>query len=454
MKRFLVLLGMLPGLVLAAVPAPQDFAYALPLELDGDGAIYRLDLPEVVYRHTHRCDLGDLRVFNGHAQVVPHLLRRPAPTVRQIPFSAPLPIFPLDERRAGSEQGDMAIHIRTNEQGAVVDLRRQGQPIPPQDKASAYLIDASALTEPLDRLQLAWPQSDENFMLAVQLEASDDLQVWDRVTGRHQLANLRHDGQQILHDTLQLNGLQARYLRLSWPLAHLGLPLESASIALQGTATEQPLVWQALAAQQRAAADEQNGEYFFDSGGHFPVERMELRLPENNTVVRVSLFSRADPEIPWKPRFRGLVYRLGELESATATLAQSTDRYWRLQVAQDGGGLGNGLPELRIGWQPHRLHFVARGEAPFMLAYGAIEVDALPDTGTQLIQELLNSREETLIKAARHGESYILGGPARLQAAPEPLPWRRWLLWGVLLLGVLLLAAMAWQLSRQLQSKT
>jgi hypothetical protein len=40
-----------------------------------------------------------------------------------------------------------------------------------------------------------------------------------------------------------------------------------------------------------------------------------------------------------------------------------------------------------------------------------------------------------------------LGGEARLQ---EQIDWKRWSLWGVLGLGVLVLGAMAWRLMKQL----
>ena len=42
-----------------------------------------------------------------------------------------------------------------------------------------------------------------------------------------------------------------------------------------------------------------------------------------------------------------------------------------------------------------------------------------------------------------------LGGEARLQ---EQVDWKRWSLWGVLGLGVLVLGAMAWRLVKQLEA--
>jgi hypothetical protein len=53
------------------------------------------------------------------------------------------------------------------------------------------------------------------------------------------------------------------------------------------------------------------------------------------------------------------------------------------------------------------------------------------------------------VAVAQAGQARELGGPSRLQ---ESVDYRRWLLWGGLLLGVLVLAVMAYRLWRQLQS--
>ena len=61
-----------------AVPVQKnDFAYGLPIEIADEAAIYGLELPEVVYTHVTKANLGDLRVFNAAGEVVPHSLQRP-----------------------------------------------------------------------------------------------------------------------------------------------------------------------------------------------------------------------------------------------------------------------------------------------------------------------------------------------------------------------------------------
>ena len=46
------------------------------------------------------------------------------------------------------------------------------------------------------------------------------------------------------------------------------------------------------------------------------------------------------------------------------------------------------------------------------------------------------------------GSARVSAGETALRAAPPPTPWRRWLLWGVLIGGALLVAAFALSLLR------
>ena len=43
----------------------SDFAYAVPIDIDGNGALYQLELPQSVYEGAVHGDLSDLAVFNG-----------------------------------------------------------------------------------------------------------------------------------------------------------------------------------------------------------------------------------------------------------------------------------------------------------------------------------------------------------------------------------------------------
>jgi hypothetical protein len=62
-------------------------------------------------------------------------------------------------------------------------------------------------------------------------------------------------------------------------------------------------------------------------------------------------------------------------------------------------------------------------------------------------------QQKVLIKTATTSQSYMLGGVEKLEQPSPPLPWQTWILWAVLVVGVMLLALMVWRLSHQM-SKT
>jgi hypothetical protein len=67
--------------------------------------------------------------------------------------------------------------------------------------------------------------------------------------------------------------------------------------------------------------------------------------------------------------------------------------------------------------------------------------------GPQIRAARAGAQETINVSSARALAQQELGGEARLR---ETTDWKRWSLWGALVLGVLVLGAMAWRLVRQL----
>jgi hypothetical protein len=92
--------------------------------------------------------------------------------------------------------------------------------------------------------------------------------------------------------------------------------------------------------------------------------------------------------------------------------------------------------------------FVARGRGPFQLAYGS----ARAQPSAYAIESLVpgyRTDSELHASPARPGEQGTLAGPMALQ---PPRDYKVWAFWGVLILGVALLAWMAWRLAGQLKA--
>ena len=438
------------GLLVAPAQAkqpltPQDFAAGLELHLGGSEGLYQLPLPEAVYQGVVRADLADLRVFNGAGETVPFQLQRPSAD-RPEEWRR-LPLFPLPAT-AGAESASLRVEIQRDAAGAVIEVREQTSAVP--NGHSSYLLDASALQRPLTALEIDWEEAaGTGATYRVRVEGSDDLQHWRPLGGEETLLRLQYAGQELLRRRLQLRPGNLRYLRLS--AAASGPPWQVTEVrALLASAAEEPA--RQWLSRPGTSQNSQLPEFLFDSGGHFPVDRLQLRLPQANTIVRASLHSRNRESDPWQRRAAGLVYQLtrdgATLTSPELTSAPCGDRYWLLRLEQ--GSLGQGTPELELGWQPHHLTLLARGEGPFLLAFGSGGVTSGEAAGTLLSQLAARPEATGQPLPAQLGAQRVLGGAPALTARP-PANWSTWLLWATLLAGVALLAWMAWRLFQQLE---
>jgi hypothetical protein len=194
----------------------------------------------------------------------------------------------------------------------------------------------------------------------------------------------------------------------------------------------------------------------FDLGGYVPVDRVRVVLTEENALVAAELLAGPIVDGPLATVERGTVYRVAtggqSLESPALAIARRIDRFWAVRAQAKGGGWGAGLPELEIAYHPQQLIFLARGEAPFTLAFG--RHDALPSTfaSEELLAFLPESERAVLPRSdVDTSAPRILSGEAARVPPPPPLPLRRYVLWSVLVLGVGALAIAAWRLVRDVR---
>lgn len=433
-------------------PQPADFAFGLNLGLVPGGVIYSLDVPDQVYLGSTRTDLGDLRLFNAEGEVLPHVLRRPQPPPTEPPSHQSLPFFPLSAAKGeGTGLPELALRVQTTTGGAVVQVGKDISPTSAESRILGYLLDLSGIQDQRpERLGLRWEGAPkEGFIAPIRLEGSEDLSHW-RYLGEGSLAQLSYGDQQLLRRELKPSSW-GRYLRLSWPALLYPARLVEVEVWMRPEAGGEPeRHWRRLVAHPTPGT--QDG-FEFDSGGGMPVDRLQVLLPQANSLVVAELESRSSPEAPWIPRGRFNLYDLRAadnlvLRNEPLSLPAVTDRLWRLRAAGEASGLANASPEIELGWLPHRLLFLPRGTPPVLLAYGSSRAKPLQSADTApllALAEGLRQFGETRVEG-----SVELKGDQALTPPATPLPWPRILLWGVLLFGVLGLGWMAHRLYRQM----
>jgi hypothetical protein len=437
----------------SATEKPKDFAFGIPLTVEVDSAFYRAALPAAFYAGSARADQGDLRVFNGDDAVVPYARLDSPASAREKKATAALPIFPLRVDEQGGDLSGLSLTVTQSEGKTFVNLTtKEGQPVPAQ-RLAGYLLDATDAREPISAIVLAWAPKSGGMNTRIRVEASDDLNQWRTLVGDAPLLDLEYDGRHLLRDRVELRQVPAKYLRLSWPVAQTPLQLNAARAEFGDRVLETPRQWaEALGA---AVADKEN-EYQFDLGGVLPVDRVAIALPEVNSVVPAQLLARTAPEEPWRPVTSLVTYRLrqdaGEVTAPPLAIAPAAYRYWLLRVDPKSGGLGRGQPRLRAGWVPQEIVFAARGTGPFLIAYGNVAAASSALPVTTLVPGYASGAEPLgAIAVAHMGAAAPLGD---IEQAKRPREYRRATLWAVLILAVVVLAWMAWQLSRQLNASS
>jgi len=450
-----LVLGLWAAAAAATVPQPDDFAFGVTVRTEGKAPLWRVTLPEDVYRHAVRPDLGDVRVFDAVGRNVPYTLGRPELQPGAAPAPVNLPLFPLSAPKASDTVGQ-ALRIITDDRGRIVnaisDAIRPGQ----ETRVAAYLLDVSTLERAPNRLVLRWDHTPvAGFVVPVSVVSSDDLTHWRTLVHNVTLADLRSGGHTLIHRDIALPPRRERYLRLSWPRALDGVRLTGVEAHFAAGALPPARHW--LQVQGVAAATTPTS-YLFDSGGYWPADQVRMSFPSRNAILVGTLSSRPSPSAPWRARYRGLFYSLiadgTPLRSDAVTVPGHGNRYWKLDVASGEADLRGATPVLELGWVSRTLTFVAQGEPPYTVAYG----NALIGPPRQPVDALLSSLDarqgRAMVKSAQLSEPRALGGVARLSPPPPLLPWRRWLLWAVLGTGVLVLAWMVRRLYRQMNPPT
>lgn len=442
----------LAALLVAPLAGQQqhDFARGFAVEPAEDRPFFELPIPAAVYRTVVRPDLGDLRVFNRAGTIVPHVVRRPSARLEDGSPSRPLPFFPV-RGQVGTPDVVPTLRIITDERGVIVGaIPEDAAEGAANQRVMAYIVDLSEAPRMPNLLDLEWETStDEGFAVTASVESSEDLAQWRVLAAQATLAELRSDGAVLARRSIELPEFSAKYLRIAWPEALRDVRLVGVRASFPARALR--LTRETLLVPGSPAADA-SAAFVFDTGGVFPVDRVRVVVGQRNAMAEAVLFSRPTPDAEWRQRTAGRFYRLERMgtlvESPPVEVERATDRYWRVEAR--GGQLNPTKPlELEIGWIPDRLSVVAQGEGPFTVAFGSALVEAAGRTVEGVLRDIGADQRLAVISLARVSSVVTLGGESRLQPPPPPWPWRTWLLWGVLISGVGLLAWMVRQLGSQ-----
>ncbi|VAW82015.1 hypothetical protein MNBD_GAMMA13-1117 [hydrothermal vent metagenome] len=467
--NLLLVLALLTAHTLAD-PRPEDFAYSYTIKTPTGSAIYELPIPEAIYAKVVQADLSDIAVFNADNETVPHAFLRAIQPEPVIPAPVTLPLFPVAATQAQLTQG-LTLKLLTDFSDAVIELQQQNTN--PSSVVNSYIVDISKRTSTIKSLQVVWQPGKITTVTQIRVETSDDLSHWRKLVSGATLAQLRYAGNTFIRDTIEIPREQGKYLKIHWPAGSDGALIQS--VRAQFYAGKNTPTWQHNIYPGKPADDAQSFGFDYEIPAYLPIRQIRVNLEQTNSLLQGRIYSRSAPDQAWHLRHRGLHYRLqfpvtdldspmagqqhrlllpaAVLDSPAINVPLTTDRFWRVEYDRDRSSLGSDIPALEFGWQTDPLVFLARGKAPFTLAYGSARVKTRQAPVARLLDDIKQAFATLPVTYASLGEAHPPGSSAVLLPQPPPLPWRNWLLWASLIGAVLVLAILAWRLHRQIKGR-
>ncbi|MDV5355450.1 DUF3999 domain-containing protein [Kosakonia sp. SMBL-WEM22] len=430
---------------------PQDYARGVMLDVPQPASWYRVDLPQEVYAHSAWPDLRDVRVFNHDGERVPFALETQN-TKTVAPEAVPLRVFPLDATPvSGAAQQENIVRLQAP---SGVEIRIEGDASKPVGKSYLLVLPPDLPdTFRLGEIKLGWQESSQNWRSRASVLVSHDMRSWDTLLDDAPVMALASGNDKLKLDRIQLPERQlpdgGRYLLLVFDTPDLPVTLTEA-MAMPGREPA-PLEKIQMAGNGRQVSPTE-AQYQWPQPQPFRSLSVEFH---EDVVLPVEIAIRRTATSAWQPLTKTVLWQRNGQRSVAVELAGETVQAVRITTLD--ARLPNLLPQVYGSRDRLALVFNAQGKEPFILAWGNKAAQPAAVTPDTLIpQELRKQLDPTSIPDALPGDKVTLGGEARMTATPlteQEGKWKRLLVWGVLVLGVAVLAWMAIRIWREAQSR-
>ncbi len=423
----------------------EDFAHSAELT-NAATSLREVDLPLSVYEKMQRKDYGDIRVFSADGQLVPYQLSRIEMVNSQ--QQKPLVFYPFTKEQAANT-GNIKVIInqrqRSGQQSIKIAQKWGGDPENQQgSKEYQYIIQNSQKKPSLCKLKLDWIQAKPSMVLPLKLESSNNLQNWNSLSRKQTVSKLNYAGSKLIQDEISFPCTTQKYLRLTWLNPTLQVQIQK----IQGIYTNNgkpQTQWKSFG----KPGYDKDGNWLFETDVVAGISKMEFVAPQDGLFYKGSLYSRNNENDQWRFTYNNVIqYRLNigdtELKSSAFTIPANMSRYWKLELNAEAQFTDEQLPEIRAGWAPRKLLFLAQGKGPFQLAFGNPNIKPSEQLD-------LNNLIKTIRDSGSAVDNVKLGEIENSGKVFSPdTNWKLILFWIVLILGTMLMAYMAYRLFKQM----
>ncbi|WP_336221018.1 DUF3999 domain-containing protein [Citrobacter amalonaticus] len=435
--------------------SPQDYAYGLALDTTTPSQWYRVALPLAVYQQSTSPELHDVRVFNQMGDAVPFSLavaarQQVAPETTPLRFFA-LDVSPVPAQRATDEDGDkILLRSKTG-----VEIVLEGEKA--KSVGQHYLLTLPEGTDnaiSVSQLQLKWNTPQGPWQGKASVWYSEDMKRWYAFREEMPLMDVSSGGDRLKLDRidigLTLSKDSIRYLLVVIDAKGASLPLTGVN-AISAPAAQASEQIDLSGEGERLSATEAQWRWSRPQ----PLSSLTIQL-DSDGVLPVEILWRGAEKDEWRPLKKTVLYQLEGKSSEPVSL--SGEQVEAVKLSALNARLPETLPRVIGHRDRYDLVFNAQGKAPYLLAWGngaatpaSIALDMLIPADLRKIYDV------TSLPDAGIQEAVKLGGDARLTAtsvAEKESLTKTLLVWGVLSVGVLLLAGMAFRIWREVKKES
>ena len=460
------LIALAAALVSSARADEPVFRFEAGIAVQRSAPFVELALPAAAYARSRSQardggdGLRDLRIVDSRGERVPFAWLAPrAGEARASESLRDAVLYPLPARPAADGSWRSPIDIVV--EGERINVRRltaRGTTTDGTARSGGWLIDLGerkpAVPTP-DQLRLVWSGPNE-FSAAFDIATSDDLRTW-RAGGVGQVLALQSANGALTQPNVLLPARGGRFIRLVWADAATAPALTGAKAVTtqrDTVALDAPTELTFEGGPSLKDTKETNTAAArgidFDLGGVLPIAGIDLQWTGGTHVAPVRVLGRTRAEEAWRELGSAVFYRLdrqGAVSSSPTWALRTNVRYLRLLPDERAAALDPAQLRLSVQAELAHLVFATQGQAPYRVQIGSADANAAALPIAALVPSLADERAR--FGAAAVGDwTEIVAAARRDDAKQREAALRPWLLWAVLIGGVVLLAFMVWRLTR------
>ena len=423
--------------------APGDYAFQAQLS-QSDDALQRVVLPAKVLESLAQRNLGDIAVFNASGKVMPQLVSRTRAEVREQRIDLPFHEF---DRFLKQRSKTVTTREQNQQDGQLSELATT-EVVEVESVQKDFLIELRPDGEQreYERIEFEWRHEPASQVLQLRAEAGDDLDRLQTIAARKSLTNRESDD--VTWRSLGNVAARHGYLRLT---ALNDIDSFELLGAIGHYREYGPEPRTALEVTPQIIDEDGARFYRFELPSALSPEAMRIVPAAANSILRGDLYLQlrdTDHRSLIKQGFRQHNLEGAEVRpSAPLTLPQYvyTEIWFKLDADSDT------RPRVELIYPQRELTFLGDGDGPYTLAWGNHAVATAPPSlrGLVEIDDAAGDPVATEVTLLAIEEA---GGTERLKPTPA-LPWKKWLLWTLLIGAALLTGRMALKLYREMNAE-